>query len=415
MQVRRAGGCLPYLLHCSKTWKLVLHRGFGHNIAMRQRRSNAMRSWILLAALCGAMLPGLGQEAAPNRNAIAIEALNRLEGVDLGQNPGLKTAVLKVLETTRGTPDFVKLVKKFSLTNQEPGLLEVAVKMPSEEPGVEAMQILLAGGNLDALQTLLKSTNNVGAARAVQAMGNTGQQQIVPMLKPMLSPQPYDVSVRKQAVRALSRTLEGAKTVLEATRNGTLAEDLKFVAGAELAAVRWPEIKNSAKELLPPPQGRDAQPLPPMAELLRLQGDAARGAKVFASEGPSCAKCHRARGQGNDVGPDLSEIGTKLGTDAIFDAILDPSAGISFGYEVFELELKSGDEAYGLIVSETGEEVAIKDAQGVVTRHRKSDIVSRRQMRLSIMPSDLQQTMATQDLVDLVAYLSSLKKEMPGQ
>lgn len=351
-----------------------------------------------------------GQDAGPDRTAIAVEALSRLEDTDLNQNPALKAAVLKVLESTRGSADFVRLVKKFNLTNQEPGLVEVAVKRPGEESGVEAMKLLLAGEGAGTLRTLLRSTNTMEAAKAVEAMGNTGEKRVVPLLLPLIHSQALEILVRKQAVRALVRTSDGARAVLEAAKDGSLAEDLKLVAGTDLAAVRWPEIKSAAAAILPPPAARDAQPLPPLAELLRMNGDAARGAQVFASEGPQCSTCHRIHGQGTDVGPDLSEIGTKLGKDAIVDAILDPSAGISFGYEAFELELKSGDEAFGLLASETAEEVAIKDTRGVVTRHRKSDIVSRRQMKLSIMPADLQLTMTTQDLVDLVAFLSSLKK-----
>ena len=124
-----------------------------------------------------------------------------------------------------------------------------------------------------------------------------------------------------------------------------------------------------------------------------------------------CANCHRINGQGTDFGPDLSEIGTKLGKDALYESILDLSAGISFGYEAFQLQLKSGDEAYGLKASETADEIAIKAVGGIVTRYKKSDVVKKEQMKLSIMPAGLQQTMSTQDLVDLVEYLSSLKKK----
>jgi len=49
--------------------------------------------------------------------------------------------------------------------------------------------------------------------------------------------------------------------------------------------------------------------------------------------------------------PDLSEIGTKLGKDALLEAILEPSAGISFGFEAFDFALKDGDDAYGLIAA----------------------------------------------------------------
>src|SRR6185503_14571653 len=113
---------------------------------------------------------------------------------------------------------------------------------------------------------------------------------------------------------------------------------------------------------------------------------------------------HRVKGQGVDFGPDLSEIGDKLGKDALYEAILDPSAGISFGYEAFQVQLKSGDEPFGLIASDTADEIAIKAIGGIVTRYKKSDILKRDQMKLSIMPAGLQQNMTTQDLVDLVEY-----------
>lgn len=75
--------------------------------------------------------------------------------------------------------------------------------------------------------------------------------------------------------------------------------------------------------------------------------------------------------------------------------------------------MKDGDEAYGLIVSETADELAIKAVGGVVTRYPKSGIASRTKQKLSIMPSGLQQAMTKQELVDLVEYLASLKKKTP--
>ena len=86
------------------------------------------------------------------------------------------------------------------------------------------------------------------------------------------------------------------------------------------------------------------------------------------------------------------------------------SAGISFGFEAWMIKLKSGDEAYGLITSETAEEVVVKN-KTVVMHVKKPDIESRQQMKLSIMPANLQAAMSAQDLVDLVEFLSSLKKK----
>jgi putative heme-binding domain-containing protein len=212
-------------------------------------------------------------------------------------------------------------------------------------------------------------------------------------------------------VRALAQLAEGAAGLLKLAREEKLPADLKLTASTELNQVRWPAIKAEAAQVLPLPQGRNAEALPPVAELLKRPGDASKGAAIFRRQEVGCIGCHKVNEEGVDFGPALSEIGTKLGKDALYEALLDPSAGISFGFEAWQVEFKSGDEAYGLIVSETGEEIAMKDAKAILTRYPKSSIKSRVQSKLSIMPADLQLTMSTQDLVDLVEYLASLKKK----
>ena len=147
-----------------------------------------------------------------------------------------------------------------------------------------------------------------------------------------------------------------------------------------------------------------------MAELVKRKGDIKRGESVFFRETVLCARCHQVNGKGIEVGPALSEIGTKLPKSELYEAIFDPNAGISFGYETWTVELKNGEQAFGLIVSDAADELALKAVTGVVMRYKKSEIKSRKQSSLSIMPGGLQVAMSEQDLVDLVEYLSSLKK-----
>jgi len=104
--------------------------------------------------------------------------------------------------------------------------------------------------------------------------------------------------------------------------------------------------------------------------------------KCFASPTVGCANCHVVKGQGVDFGPNLSEIGTKLGKDALYEAILEPSAGVSFGFEAWQINLLSGDEAYGLLANETADELAIKAVGGIVTRYKKSAIKDRQQFEV---------------------------------
>jgi putative heme-binding domain-containing protein len=368
-----------------------------------------------LAMAVAIVLLGMASAAAADadaeKTALAVEALSRLQGVDLNTNPRLQASLLKVLEKTRGTPDFVKLVKHFGLTNQNAGLLEVAAAQPSAESGVEAMRMLLANGEVALVEQMLASSNTVAATRTTEALGNAAERQATKLLLPVVKDSGRDLALRKQAVRALARTSDGATAVLKMLEQGTLAEDLKPTAGAELSQVRWPEIQSAASKLLPPAQARDAQPLPPIATLLSMKGDISNGARVFTNASVGCANCHVIRGHGTELGPNLSEIGTKLGKDALFEAILQPSAGISFGFEAFNLVLRNGDEAYGLIASETADELALKAVGGIVTRFKKSEIISRQASKLSMMPAGLEAAMTSQELVDLVEYLSSLKKQ----
>src|SRR5579859_1415524 len=70
---------------------------------------------LLIAAAC----PKTGPQGGDlDRKLIALEALSRLKGTDLNSNPSLKAAALKVLEWTRGTPDFVTIVRDFHIPGQ---------------------------------------------------------------------------------------------------------------------------------------------------------------------------------------------------------------------------------------------------------------------------------------------------------
>src|SRR5690606_16603826 len=87
---------------------------------------------------------------------------------------------------------------------------------------------------------------------------------------------------------------------------------------------------------------------------------------VFANY---CSNCHLVQGEGTNFGPDLSEIGDKLPKVALYNSILFPDQGISFGYEGYRIELKDGTIAMGKIVSETEEKIDLQ----YMTSHQTID------------------------------------------
>jgi putative heme-binding domain-containing protein len=363
---------------------------------------------VLVGGLLLAVTSGASDPPPADRSTVAIEALKRLKGVDLEANPSLKAAVNKVLNTTRGTPQFVELVRELNLKGQGPALLEMAVLHPDQAAGVEACRLLLEQQELDLLKQALGGQN---AAPLAEALGNTGQREAVPLLKPLVLDKRENSAVQQNSVRALAQTAEGANWILDLVARSEWPERLKLTAAKELHNARWPAVKTRADELFPLEPVEGTLPLPPVSKLIKLPGDPTRGAEVFTRESVGCNKCHRVNGQGGEVGPDLSEVGTKLAKEAIYESILDPSAGIAFGYEAWQLQLKNGDDAYGLLADETADEIAIKSQTGIVTRYKKADVATKTKSATSLMPTGLAQTMSRQDLVDLVEYLSSLKKK----
>lgn len=335
----------------------------------------------------------------------------KLQTVDLEQNAKFKETVSKLLDRTAGTGDFVKLVQHFNVPNQEEGLLAVAVKNPKTDFGVGAMRIVIASKKHDLIRRVVEGADIEAARNCVEALGNSRTKEAPPLLANIVTDQARDVTLHRQAVRSLAQTQEGAKALLRLAEEQKLPDNLKLVASSELSIVPWPDIHEKAKELVPFSTGQNSEPLPPIAELAKRKGDPANGEKIFNSPTAGCATCHQVNGRGVDFGPNLSEIGSKLAREALYEAIVDPNAGISFGFEAWNVELKSGDELYGLIVSDTPQEVAIKTIGGIVTKCRPAEIVRRDKSKLSIMPAGLQQNMSTQDLVDLVEYLASLKSK----
>ena len=106
----------------------------------------------------------------------------------------------------------------------------------------------------------------------------------------------------------------------------------------------------------------------------------------------------------------MSEIGSKLTREALYVSILDPSAGISHNYEMYLIELASGNIVSGVIISRTDEALVLKDKEAIEKVIKTSDIDLIKKSEVSLMPADLVKTLTEEKLADIVEFLSSLKK-----
>jgi putative heme-binding domain-containing protein len=209
-------------------------------------------------------------------------------------------------------------------------------------------------------------------------------------------------------VKALARSQAGARRLVEIATGGGLVGPLPQVAALAIAACPWADLRQQAAGVLPLPAAKGGARLPPLAELRRRQGSAERGRGVFAEAG-TCAKCHVVGGQGRNVGPSLDGIGTKLPREALYEAILAPSAAISHSYETYTALLDDGRSLTGLLVSQSPQEVVIKGADGIEATVAAAAVEELVRQPVSLMPADLAAMLSAEQLVDLVAYLETLK------
>lgn len=360
----------------------------------------------LLAAFASAQEVSSLQRA---KDRLKVQTLLRLEQFDLSDKPELKAAVLRHLDTLQGTDEYLDLVGKFQLVEAKDELARLMIERFDASQGVEAARLLAKLGQKEALAAALSDKDETLAGKAISVIGQVGDPTLNELFLAIMDDGEKNVAMRSAALAAIGRNGPGQQLLLERVQAGKLPQELKFAAANVLLSSANEKIKTEASKHLTLPATADSKPLPPVSELVKRQGDAARGKAVFNGVG-TCSKCHKVAGEGKDVGPDLSEIGSKLSKDAMYVAILDPSAGINFNYETHTVLLADGTVLNGILVSQTDDEITLKDAEAIVRKIPRDEIDEMKKQPISLMPNDLQKSLTAENLVDVVEYLTTLKK-----
>ena len=144
-----------------------------------------------------------------------------------------------------------------------------------------------------------------------------------------------------------------------------------------------------------------------VASTSEYKGDAEHGKAAFTKA--TCSVCHKAKGEGGAIGPELTTIGSIRSERDLLEAIAFPSATFAREYEPFVVTLNDGTVKMGRIGNDGEDALELIDAQGIATRISASQIASREMAPVSMMPPGLERVLTSAELADLVAYLRSLK------
>lgn len=152
----------------------------------------------------------------------------------------------------------------------------------------------------------------------------------------------------------------------------------------------------------------------------RIPGDPAKGKLVYVAKG-ACSTCHIIRGEGGNLGPDLTDIGSRRGAGYLKQSILEPGAKLPelvVPYEPLSYPaylpvraiLSNGTELNGLRVNEDSFTIQIRDSANQLYSLRKSELQSlEKKPGTSQMPG-YQGAFSEAEVDDLVAYLAGLRE-----
>lgn len=134
---------------------------------------------------------------------------------------------------------------------------------------------------------------------------------------------------------------------------------------------------------------------------LRLEGNAERGKLLY---GKSCLHCHRAGGEGHDLGPDLASFRSRTSEQLLVD-LVDPNREVRPEHRTTKVLTKDGSLLDGVLVAEDAAGVTLRRAYGESDTVPRAEIERIDRTALSAMPEGLEQGLDLQQVADLLAFM----------
>ncbi len=135
-------------------------------------------------------------------------------------------------------------------------------------------------------------------------------------------------------------------------------------------------------------------------------GDWGRGQRLYFSEKLQCATCHRIRGEGKLIAPDLSNLVSR-DIGSILRDIKEPGATIHPDYVAFNASLNDGDDVSGFVRAQSEDSLIVLGVDGKETVIARKNLKDLRASSVSLMPAGLLDGLKENQVRDLLTFLSS--------
>ncbi|SEN98137.1 putative heme-binding domain-containing protein [bacterium A37T11] len=145
-----------------------------------------------------------------------------------------------------------------------------------------------------------------------------------------------------------------------------------------------------------------------MLAIAKIKGNPATGKALFTRQG--CVACHSITKGQKLIGPYMGQIGNIMNKEQIAESILKPNASISQGFATNMITAKGGKSYMGFVTAENARQLILQDMAGQSTTIKTADILTRKELPTSMMPTGLANALSYEELASLVEFLSQQKK-----
>jgi putative heme-binding domain-containing protein len=242
----------------------------------------------------------------------------------------------------------------------------------------------------------------------VAALKSLAQHPSAEVTATLLSGWPaYTLPAREAALAALLAREDRALPLLKAISAGAIpptalaASQVQALAHHKSAAISG-LAKTALASVIPPSRAEVTAKFQPA---IAAPGDATRGLALYQTR---CIVCHRAAGQGVEVGPDLITVKTK-GRDGLLTAILEPHKEVAPQYIAYDVTTKEGNAYTGIISRDDATSLSLKIMGGAEITLPRATIRGSASSGKSLMPEGLEAGLTVSDMADLLTFIETLK------
>ena len=213
----------------------------------------------------------------------------------------------------------------------------------------------------------------------------------------------YTPRVREAVLATMTARPALILVLFDAIKAGVIAApEISSVRRTALMKHNDAKVQETAQAIFKDLEGGDRmQVYRTFRELLASSTDVERGREAYTK---ACSACHTHQGSGGKVGPDLTGIRNQP-ADAILLHILVPNYEVMSSYATLSITTQDGRSLSGWLAAESEASVTLRTASGTEETVARKEITSLSASGISLMPDGLEQTMAKEDVGNIVAFL----------